>query len=767
MSKQPRRIPSWIAPFAVALLVWSVTPCTALAAPLQDDGAAEASSKPKKVPPDHARRQQEGLQLFKDKIRPVLIEQCLECHGGKKVEGDVNLATRELLLDSGMVGDDIESSQLYAVIAHEEEPHMPKGRPKLDAETLKLFQRWIELQTPYDRPLVETPAQAPPAKSITEEERNYWAFRPLQPVAPPNVADTTWVRSAIDQFILARLELAGIAPNPEADRRTLIRRAYLDLIGLPPTPQEVDAFVSDPDPAAYEKLIDRLLESPHYGERWARHWMDIARFAESHGYEQDYDRKTAYVYRDFLIHAFNQDLPYSDFVRWQIAGDELAPENPWAWAATGFLGACSFPTQLTEAEFESSRYNELDDYISTIGSAMLGLSVGCARCHDHKYDPIFSPDYYRFAANFSVAIRTEVEKDLYGDGKPIKMLVTSEGLPPEKHHADGRGFPHFYPKTYILIRGDAAQKKAEAEPSYLPVLMRGGKAVDYWRKPAPAGSKCRYDRAGVARWLTDVEYGAGNLLARVIVNRLWQHHFGEGIVRTPNDFGKQGSPPSHPRLLEFLAVDLVHHGWKLKRLHRLIMTSSVYRQAASWDEDRAQVDRENNLWWRYPVRRLEAEAIRDSLLAISGQLDRTLYGPGKLDVNWPRRSVYLFIKRSKLIPMMMLFDWPEHLVSIGKRSRTTTAPQALFLMNNPLTRRCAEQLAKKLPEDSQAAIVEGFRWAYQRRPSAEEVTAAEQFVASQASRYESEGRPRDAALHAARIDWCQSLLASHECLYIE
>ncbi len=735
--------------------------------PPKPDSKEPASQKAGGVSAEHARRQQEGLKLFKEQIRPILVKQCLRCHGGKRVDGDVNLATRELLFDSGMMGEDAESSQLYAVIAHESEPHMPKDGEKLSEAALSAFRQWIANEAPYDRPLTDQPAKGPPKRQLTEAERNYWAFRPLQPVAPPRLENPDQIRTPIDAFILARQRDAGVAINPEADRRTLIRRAYFDLLGLPPTAEAVEAFVADDDPLAYEKLIDELLRSPHYGERWARHWMDVARFAESHGYEQDYDRKTAYVYRDFLIRAFNEDMPYDRFVRWQLAGDELAPDNPMAWAATGFLEACAFPTQLTEAEFESARYNELDDMVSTIGGAMLGLSLGCARCHDHKYDPVFIPDYFRLAANFSTAIRTEVTMDFYGDGKPIPMLVTSEGLKPEKHHADARGFPHFYPQTYILIRGDVAQKKEVAEPGYLPVLMRGGKDVDYWRRPAPPGAKTRHDRAGVARWMTDVQYGAGNLLARVMVNRLWQHHFGEGIVRTPNDFGLQGARPTHPQLLEYLAVDLVHHGWKLKRLHRLIMTSAVYRQSSAWDERRASVDRENRLWWRFPARRLEAEAVRDSLLALSGRLDRTLYGPGSLDVTRPRRSIYLFIKRSKLVPMMMLFDWPEHLVSIGRRSRTTTAPQALFLMNHPLTRACAEALARRIDGDVDTVVTGGFRLAYQRRPSSDERVKAVAFLRAQAQRYREEGRNDKEAARRARVDWCQMLLASHECLYIE
>ena len=296
--------------------------------------------------------------------------------------------------------------------------------------------------------------------------------------------------------------------------------------------------------------------------------MDVARFAESHGYEQDYDRPFAYHFRDFLINALNRDMPYDQFVRWQLAGDELAPQDPQAMAATGFLGAGAFPTQLTEAEFESARYNELDDMVSTTGTAMLGLTIGCARCHDHKYDPIPSVDYYRLASVFTTAIRSEIDLVMAPGGKPTKVQVTSEGLPHTKHNADERGFPHFFPKTYVLARGDVNQKLAEAEPGYLRVLERGGRTDKDWKASAPGGStRTSLRRKALASWITDTTSGAGPLAARVIVNRIWQQHLGRGLVATPSDFGEQGEPPSHPELLEYLALDLVKNGWSLKRLH--------------------------------------------------------------------------------------------------------------------------------------------------------------------------------------------------------
>ena len=323
--------------------------------------------------------------------------------------GGLDLSSRGALAASGKLGDEDGSVPLVAVLRHERKPFMPFGQDKLAAANIDAVARWVELGAPYDEPLIDLPSRE--AQSQGERPSMFWSFRPLREAGPPDVVGEDWIRTPIDRFILAKLEAEGIAPNPTADRRTLIRRATLDLLGLPPTADRVDEFVRDPSPRAYERLIDELLESPHYGERWARHWMDIARFAESHGFEEDFDRPYAYHYRDFLIKAFNRDMPYDRFVSLQIAGDELEPENPLALMATGFLGAGAFPTQITEAEFETVRYDELDDMIGTLGTAMLGLTVGCARCHDHKHDPIQSRDYYRMAAVFGRTTRTVIEYD--------------------------------------------------------------------------------------------------------------------------------------------------------------------------------------------------------------------------------------------------------------------------------------------------------------------------------------------------------------------
>jgi hypothetical protein len=643
---------------------------------------------------------------------------------------------------------------------------MPKKAAKLPDATIAVIARWIDLGAPYDRPLVEGKAVAPKEKVVTDHDRDFWSFRPLASVNPPGVRDQSWGRTPIDRFILAKLEGRGLRPNPPADRRALIRRVSFDLTGLPPTPEEVDVFVADPAADAYEKIVDRLLASPRFGERWARHWMDVARFGESHGYEQDYDRPFAYHYRDFLIKAINQDMPFDQFIRWQIAGDELEPSDPLAMAATGFLGAGPFPTQLTEAEFESARYEELNDMTATTGSAFLGLSVGCARCHDHKFDPIPAEDYYRMASAFTSTIRSEIDLTLAADTKPTKVQVTAEGFPHTKHHADERGFPHFYPKTFVLNRGDVNQKKREASPGFLRTLMRDGRDESSWGGvPPPGGTRSAVRRASLARWMTDPEGGAGALAARVAVNRLWQHHFGRGIVDTPNDFGAQGAPPSHPELLEFLASELVKEGWRPKPIHKLMVTSSVYLQNNDFDETRAAIDRENVDLWRRAPARLEAEPIRDAILAVSGLLDDRMYGPGTLDERMRRRSIYFFIKRTQLIPTMMLFDWPEHLVSIGQRGTTTTASQALMFLNSKLGRDSAEGLAKRLTSgDSKEAMRQAYRIAYGREPTSVEVQIADGFLAEQTAAHERDGRPDPGRL--ALVDFCQALMGGSEFIYI-
>jgi len=827
------------------------------------------------VSPDHARSRSLGLDLFKGGVRATLVDHCLDCHGGKTTKGDFDLSTRDGLIREGSEGPNIvpgqaSESRLYRMAAHLERPHMPHKAAKLPDDAIARLGRWIDAGAPYDRPLARSETVATQDRSIvTQADRAFWSFRPLSRPEPPGVGDESWVRTPIDRFILAKLEARGIKPNPRADRRKLIRRATFDLTGMPPTPGEIDAFEADNRPDAYERLVDRLLDSPRLGERWARHWLDLARYAESHGYEQDYDRPFAYYYRDFLIHAFNDDMPFDRFVRLQLAGDEIEPENPRAFMATGFLGAGTHATQITANQVEKERYDELDDMASTTGTAMLGLTIGCARCHDHKFDPIPTADYYRIISTFTTTVRSEIDLDLYPDrskkakaefdqahaplvlaraaferdvlperfaawltSKPCltppptwparavvsavnamllrpavsrspfenailatwyrltdtewnrldravrdheklapkpalaKVMVTSEGVPAIRFHTQGGDFLE---KTYFLKRGDLAQKGEEAPPGVLTVLTRGSAAESRWKASPPQGSRTSYRRLGLANWIVDVDHGAGCLLARVIVNRLWQAHFGRGIVATPSDFGAQGERPTHPELLDYLATELIRGGWRLKPIHQLMMTSAVYRQTADDHPVNAKLDPGNTLCWRRPYQRLEAEAIRDAMLSVSGWLDPTMFGPGTLDEGMRRRSVYFQIKRSQLIPILNLFDAPDSLVGIGKRSSTTVAPQALALMNNAQVQTYARGLAGRvLPrakESPAEAVREAYRLALGRWPESEELVATLDFLLAQIERYRLDGK--NDALIQAMADVCQSLMCLNEFVYVE
>jgi len=988
-----------------------------------------------------------GLELFKNGVGQLLAERCVKCHCGEKTKGELNLTTREGLLKGGAEGAAIlagksKESKLLRLIRHTEEPYMPKKEPALAPEEIARIAAWIDTGAPYDKPLVAKSGGKNPGE-VTDADRQWWSFKPLAKAKPPRVKDTKWVRNDLDNFILAKLEEKKLRPNGAADKRQLLRRAYFDLIGLPPTPEENDAFLNDKSSDAYEKVVDRLLASPHYGERWGRHWLDLARFAESHGYEQDYDRTNAYHYRDFVIRALNQDLPFDTFVKWQIAGDEFEPENPEAWRATGFLAAGTHATQITANQAEKERYDELDDLAGTIGTSMLGLTIACARCHDHKFDPIPTRDYYRLISTFTKTVRSDYdvpldpsryrrekaqfdaahqplvvalkrfedeqlparlaawEKDgvrpalpmwlvldrleakskgkatftknddssllvsgentdfdtftftapaplsgitavrlealadksmtkngpgradngnfalsdfkltlgtnkvaakfakatatfeqkglpvaaaIDGDAKsawaidpqfgtnhaalfelasPLtnapgdtltftlkfdnnnkhaigrprlavttnaapaldgaagsallvqvnqildrpapqrstneqaillqwyrsqdpewkrlndavvahsgtepqpekaKMLVSSEGIPAVRNHTQG---PDFYEKTFMLTRGDLNQKLEEAVPGFLQVLCRAPGAEKRWQASRPANARTPFHRAALADWLTDADVGAGHLLARVIVNRLWQHHFGRGLVSTPSDFGVQGEKPTHPELLDWLAGELVRNGWHLKPLHKLMMTSATYRQNNAVDTRRQAADPDNRLLWHRPPQRLEAEIIRDSILAVSGRLDKTQFGPGSLDERMLRRSVYFTIKRSKLIPMMVSFDAPDSLQGMGRRPQTTVAPQALLLLNNAQVRAAAAAFARKLSllkTESEAATA-AYRAALGRAPDKDELADAVQFLQAQTSSYQGDGKPdpRQRAL----ADFCQVLFGLNEFSYID
>jgi hypothetical protein len=772
----------------------------------------------------------EGPQTvdFNRDVRPILEQACGKCHGPDKQQGGLRFDLPEGAIRAGDSGAEAivkgkpdESELIHRVEATDPELRMPASPEALKPEQIEILRAWIAQGAKWPESAAG-PAVRRGEMVVTEEDRNHWAYRPLHPVEPPAVQDGSWPRTGIDRFIVSSLEAKGLRPNPPADRRVLIRRAYFDVTGLPPSPQEVEAFVADASPTAYEDLIDRLLESRHYGERWGRHWLDVARYADSGGMETDADRPGAYHYRDFVIRALNDDLSYQTFVRWQLAGDEYEPDDPQALAATGFLTAA--PSEvLTDQHLEEERlrlrYNELDDMAATTVSAFLGLTLGCCRCHDHKFDAIPTSDYYRLQAAFTTTARGDVflasraEAAAYreAEAKWSEQLQAVQGKSKDEIAAVERTRPRppatalaitdkstEPAPTWLLTRGDFYAKKAEVQLGFLTVLTGSKPPEEYLaaaRQEGPSGQSTLQRRA-LADWITDPDQGGGALLARVMVNRVWQHHFGEGLVRTVNDFGVRSDPPTHPELLEYLTHAFVAGGWRLKSLHRRILTSAVYLQDTSFDEARSKVDPENRLHWRRRPQRLEAEIVRDAVLAVSGALNPEAYGPAfkppipreaivarntkdpypqdaKDTPATRRRSVYMFHKRVVQHPFMQAFDAPDAAVACGRRNITTVAPQALAMLNDVFFRERAGDFAKRImseggdnPEDW---VARGYLIALSRPPSESERAASLELLERQIERRAA----RDESLSPEQVrrealgDFCQTLFAMNEFLYVD
>jgi len=708
---------------------------------------------------------------------------------------------------------------------------------------------------------------------LTPEKKAHWAWRAPQRPAMPTVRNTAWLQNPIDAFVLAKLEEKGLRPSPPADAVTLLRRLHMDLIGLPPTPSEVDAFIRDFEAnakpqAAVEKVVDRLLASPHYGERWGRHWLDLARFGESNGYEHDEIRPDAWRYRDYVIRSFHENKPYDRFILEQLAGDELFPEDADARIATGFnlLG----PDMVDSSNQAQRRQNTLDDMTETAGLAFLGLTIGCARCHDHKFEPILQADFFRMQAFFAPAtFRTdipvadretlaavaarqkryqtliqptldalaELEEPYRAKVFERKLNVVAEEAqkahrtPPEKRTPrqqslvdqtsrlltvtakeavalmtpddrsthqkleqalkkfdankprplpvttglqDATGAP---PKTRLLIRGELKHPGEEVHPAWPVVLSPGHRET----RPAitPPRPETTGRRAALAKWIVDPSHP---LTARVMVNRLWQHHFGKGIVATPSDFGIRGERPTHPELLDWLATEFSASDWDIKHMHRLMVTSATYQQASSvvsgqssvagGDASPTAIDPDNTLLWRMNRRRLEGEIIRDSLLAVSGRLNPKMGGPSfrpplpaetrASAKEWPvtadagehtRRSVYIFARRNLRHPFLATFDLPDSNQSCAMRERSTTGPQALALFNSADVTAAARALAERLTKTHQAADEQSaaaFRHAFSRGPSADEMAWSRELL-------------RDAPLE----ELCRALLNANEFVYID
>ena len=742
--------------------------------------AAAGPPAAKRLPP--ASLQQ--IDFVKD-VQPLLRKHCFECHASGNEEGGVNLGIRQRVLEGGdrgpvlARGDSANSRLIHLVAALDPKQIMPPEGKSLSNDEIGVLRAWIDQGAKW-------PDGADVLDPRAERAKTHWAFQRLRPIAEPTVQAANWARTPIDRFILSRLEAAGIQPQGQASARQLIRRINFDLIGLPPTPDEARAFTEAFErdaPGALAALVDRLLGSSHYGERWGRHWLDVARYADSDGQESDRDRPTAFHYRDFVIRAFNDDLPFDQFVRWQLAGDEYEPQNPKAVAATGFLAAGPFaalPDKLMEDERLRNQYNEMDDMLATIGTGFLGLTLGCCRCHDHKYDAVPSRDYYRLMAALHSGQRDEV---LLGSSQEKTLGYRDFGPDPRP--------------TWLFHRGDYYDRKQPVQLGFVSILTNGKLADEYWkaaREKSPAKNSTNQRRA-LAEWMTDVEQGAGALVARVIVNRIWQHHFGQGLVRTVGDFGVRSEPPTHPELLEWLAGDLVQNGWRIKRLQRLIVLSAVYQQASTAPAP-AAVDPDNRLLGKMPLVRLEGEILRDSMLAVSGTLNTASYGPPvkppiaaeamlarNLKDPYPakvddapavrRRSIYLFHKRVVPDPLLQAFDKPDAQQSCGRRDHTTVAPQALALLNDPFVRRVsldfAERVLKEAGSEPAQWIERGYLLALARAPSEQERTAALAFVQEQLQERTKRAAqtPGEETRRQSLADLCQALFSLNEFLYVD
>lgn len=725
-----------------------------------------------------------------DAVAPILISRCLECHGSAAGEGGLDLSTRAGMLKGGENGPaavpgDAEKSRLLARIRASEMPPEKEGvEPKLPDREQQVLADWIAAgaRWPSDRTL-----SLNEKSSKTRAGLDWWSLQPVKRPPIPQPRQSERLANPVDAFLLAKLEASSMTFAPRADRRTLIRRLSFDLTGLPPTFDEVQAFVHDDSDKAYERLVDRLLDSPRFGERWARYWLDLVRFAETCGYERDQEKPAAWRYRDYVVAAINNDKPYDRFVLEQLAGDELGDRNEETVIATGFLRLGTWNDEPNDPQ--EYKYERIEDLVHTTSTAFLGLTVKCARCHDHKFDPIPQTDYYRLAAVFWAGHVEPRGADLLGG--PSKDELGYENV---LGYTDRSRDP---PPLHLLRKGDPHRPEHVVAPGYLSLARE----LDRPLPGPPKEAKTSQRRLQWARWIVDPR---NPLAARVAVNRLWQHHFGAGLVRTPDNFGFTGRPPTHPDLLDWLAAELVEGGWRMKRLHKLLVLSEAYRQASSRPDDKAyrSRDADNSQWWRAGRRRLDAESIRDAMLSVSGRLDLTMGGPsfrpsiapdaleglsmkGSAWKSSPpeaqrRRSLYMFSKRSLLSPLMTTFDFCDTSQPCAQRDVTTVAPQALALLNNEFVHETSAAIASRIERDSgdlEKQPVLAWRMILGRSPTDAERAAAAEHLATQrtlvrAVTNEKAAKASNAerqaiAERAALTSLCHVLLNSNEFLYVD
>jgi hypothetical protein len=843
----------------------------------------------------------DGIEFFEKRIRPVLSGKCYSCHsaGSPKVKADLYLDTREGLLRGGesgpavVPGDPEKSLLIHAIRQGDDDLDMPpKDTERLTPEQVRDFELWVKMGAPDPRAGdAAQPAPKPPINF--EEARKFWSFRPVQDPPLPAVKDLGWPANAIDRFVLAKLEEKGLRPGPDADKRTLLRRVTFDLIGLPPAPEEVEAFLADETPAAFAKVVERLLASPHYGERWGRHWLDLVRYADTAGCNSDYPIPQHYRYRNWVIRAFNEDKPYDEFVREQLAGD-LLPWKTWEernerLVATGYIA--------NSRRFASSengiQHLIIEDTIDNLGRTFLGLTINCARCHDHKFDAISNEDYYALYGIFQSTrypfpgielnkvprdlvplipqeevdrvLKPYREKLAAHDGEVKKLESERAALqkvvadyeearkaaasikpeepspPPAEVASDPELRKRFEELAAREAKARAELRRLEAEKALLGRAAEAGRARqrldelreqvrsaqrrrDEYAKTVPVvesayavaegakvenaklhvrgepknpgaevprrflqllgGQALPSDERGsgrrqLAEWLVDP---ANPLTARVLVNRLWQHHFGKGIVSTPSDFGVRGLPPTHPELLDWLARRFVESGWSVKTMHRLMVLSRAYRLSSRDVPENSKVDPGNDLVWKFSRRRLEAEAIRDALLAVSGALDRTPGGahPFPPQSTWnytqhrpfaevyetDKRSVYVMTQRIRRHPFFGIFDGPDTNASTAVRTASTTPLQALFMMNDPFVHEQARKFAARIlaerPDDA-SRIERAHLLALGRPPSTGERGAGAAYLAGVRAKLRSAGLPPEQAWES----YARVILRLNEFLFVD
>ncbi|WP_417750160.1 PSD1 and planctomycete cytochrome C domain-containing protein [Rosistilla oblonga] len=773
---------------------------------------------------DAAAPDAQHVAFFNESILPVLKEHCFKCHGGDKEKGGLKLDSRSALVRGGDSGSGIdmdspEQSILLEAVRFESYEMPPSG--KLPDETIELLARWVAMGSPYPADMIgddDAPVHESPGSRVTDEDRKFWSFQPIQNPPVPATDDAGWARTPTDRFILNRLAENGLQPNGEISPRGLLRRVYYDLTGLPPSIEAIQEFEADPSDLAYQKIVDSLLASPEYGERWGRHWMDLVRYAETNSYERDDAKPEVWRFRDYVIDSLNADKPFDDFTREQIAGDEME-FKPERLVATGYHRLGIWDDE--PADKELAFYDDMDDIVGTTSQVFLGLTVHCARCHEHKIDPIPHADYYRMLSFFSglnrLGVRSgdsvrqnslrpmvppsqerqyteakkryenerrelektirEIEKQVQPDFQPVehedfayqmnreaivgkrvgklidqakydqyvaarKRLTEIERNKPAEvgmalcvTEIGSQARP-----TFVLTRGNPHAPADPVEPGFPEIL--GGQTPEIPASPNPETSG---RRIVLADWLVSE---SNPMTARVLANRLWQYHFGRGIVRTPNDFGFQGAPPTHPLLLDYLASELIRADWHLKPLHRMLVTSSAYRMSSDSRDEAVAADPTNDYFWRFESRRLSAEEIRDSMLAATGKLNLSKGGPsiypiieaevlagqsrpgagwGKSsDAERARRSVYIHIKRSLGVPLLMNFDAADTDFTCPVRFATIQPTQALGMFNSDYLVRQSSDLADLAEREAPAGdaadrVAAALRRVLQRDASEQEI----------------------------------------------